>query len=64
MKLAIGSSAFFYSTLHRDPEKTEYCYVDLLVLKKSKINMTVEIEKSDVKPTQTYVKFLTSTLAN
>jgi hypothetical protein len=32
--------------------KTEYCNVDLLVLKQNKIKMIVEIEESNVKPTQ------------
>jgi len=44
--------------------KTEYCNVDLLVLKQNKIKMIVEIEESNVKPTQICGKFLTSALAN
>jgi hypothetical protein len=44
--------------------KTEYCNVDLLVLKKNKIKMIVEIEESNVKPTQICGKFLTSALAS
>jgi hypothetical protein len=44
--------------------KTEYCNVDLLVLKGNRIKMIVEIEESNVKPTQICGKFLTSALAN
>ena len=44
--------------------KTEYCNVDLLVLKQNKIKMIVEIEESNVKPTQICGKFLTSALTN
>jgi len=43
--------------------KTEFCNVDLLVLKANKIKIIVEIEESDVKPTQICGKFLTSALA-
>ncbi|MBE0513137.1 hypothetical protein IBX38_08820 [Candidatus Bathyarchaeota archaeon] len=43
---------------------TEYCNVDLLVLKGNKIRIIVEIEESNVKPTQICGKFLTSALAN
>ena len=43
--------------------KTEYCNVDLLVLKDDKIKMIIEIEESNVKPTQVCGKFLTSALA-
>ena len=43
---------------------TEYCNVDLLVLKDNKIRIIVEIEKSNVKPTQVCGKFLTSALAS
>jgi len=43
--------------------ETEYCNVDLLVLKENKIRLIVEIEESDVKPTQICGKFLTSALA-
>jgi len=44
--------------------KTEYCNVDLLILKENKIRMIVEIEESNVKPTQICGKFLTSALSN
>jgi len=44
--------------------ETEYCNVDLLVLKENKIRIVVEIEESNVKPTQICGKFLTSALAN
>jgi hypothetical protein len=43
---------------------TEYCNVDLLVLKENKIRIIVEIEESDVKPTKICGKFLTSALAS
>jgi len=43
--------------------KTEYCNVDLLVIQDGKIRVIVEIEESDVKPTQICGKFLTSALA-
>jgi len=43
--------------------KTGYCNVDLLILKKNKIKVIVEIEESDVTPIQICGKFLTSALA-
>ena len=43
--------------------RTEYCNVDLLVIQNGKIRVIVEIEESDVKPTQICGKFLTSALA-
>jgi len=43
---------------------TEYCNVDLLILKNNKIRIVVEIEESNVKPTQICGKFLTSALTN
>jgi len=43
--------------------KTEYCNVDLLVIQGGKISVIVEIEESDIKPTQICGKFLTSALA-
>jgi hypothetical protein len=43
---------------------TEYCDVDLLVLKDDKIRIIVEIEESNVKPTQICGKFLTSAMSN
>jgi hypothetical protein len=48
------------------PEKSresEYCNVDLMVLKRNKIRIIVEIEESNKKPTQVCGKFLTSALA-
>lgn len=42
---------------------TEYCNVDLLVLKDNEIKVIVEIEESNVKPTQICGKFLTSALS-
>ena len=49
-----------------DKEKsraTEYCNVDMLVLKQNKVRAIIEIEESNVKPTQIRGKFLTSALA-
>ena len=43
--------------------KTKYCNVDLLVIQDGKIRVIVEIEESDVKPTQICGKFFTSALA-
>jgi hypothetical protein len=43
--------------------KTELCNVDLLVLKDNKIRLIVEIEESNVKPTQVCGKFLCSALS-
>jgi hypothetical protein len=42
---------------------TEYCNVDLVLLKENKIRVIIEIEESNVKPTQICGKFLTSALA-
>lgn len=44
--------------------KEEFCNADLLVLKDNKIKIIIEIEESNVKPTQVCGKFLTSALAN
>jgi len=43
--------------------QTKYCNVDLLVIQDGKVRVIVEIEESDVKPTQVCGKFLTSALA-
>ena len=43
--------------------ENEFCNVDMLVLKNNKIKIIVEIEESNVKPTQVCGKFLTSALA-
>jgi len=51
----------FYTT--KKSRETEYCNVDLLILKRNKIKIIVEIEESNVKPTQVCGKFLTSALA-
>ena len=42
---------------------TQYCNVDLLVLKENRVRAIIEIEESNVKPTQVCGKFLTSALA-
>ena len=44
--------------------ETEYCNVDLLIIKDDKIRVIIEIEESDVKPTQICGKFLTSALSS
>ena len=43
--------------------ETEYCNVDLLMIKDNKIRVIIEIEETDVKPTQICGKFLTSALS-
>lgn len=47
----------------RRSQATEFCNVDLLVLHSNRIRLIVEIEESNVKPTQIAGKFLTSALA-
>ena len=42
---------------------TKYCNVDLLILKNKKVKVIVEIEESDIKPTQICGKFLASALS-
>jgi hypothetical protein len=42
---------------------TKFCNVDILILRKQKIRVIVEIEESHVGPTQIAGKFLTSALA-
>jgi len=44
--------------------KTEYCNVDLLILKNNKIRVIIEIEEADITPTQICGKFLTSALSS
>lgn len=43
--------------------KTEYCNVDLLVLKDSTVQVIVEIEESNIKPSQVTGKFLSPALS-
>lgn len=43
--------------------RTELCNVDILILCNRKIKIIIEIEESDIKPTQICGKFLTSALA-
>jgi hypothetical protein len=53
--------------LFSTPEKardTNYCNVDLLILKNNRIKVIIEIEESNVKPTQVCGKILTSALTN
>lgn len=52
----------FYSYIKS--RETQYCNVDLLILKDEKIRVIIEIEESDRKPTQICGKFLTSALSN
>ncbi len=42
---------------------TEYCNVDMLMIKDNKVKVIFEIEETDVKPTQICGKFLTSALS-
>lgn len=44
--------------------ETEYCNVDALIVKNKQIRVIIEIEESDVKPTQICGKFLTSALSS
>lgn len=44
--------------------KTEYCNVDLLILKDNKTRVIIEIEETDITPTQICGKFLTSALSS
>lgn len=44
--------------------KTEYCNVDLLMLKDNKIRVIIEIEETDITPIQICGKFLTSALSS
>ncbi|MBC8549142.1 MAG: hypothetical protein H8D23_05775 [Candidatus Brocadiales bacterium] len=44
--------------------RTEYCNVDLLILKDKKVKVIVEIEEANIKPTQICGKFLTSALSS
>lgn len=44
-------------------KENEFCNVDMMVLKNDKIRLIIEIEESNVKPTQVCGKFLTSALA-
>lgn len=44
--------------------ETEYCNVDLLIIKDNKVRAIIEIEETDVKPTQICGKFLTSALSS
>ena len=42
---------------------TEYCNVDALIIKNNKIKIIIEIEESNIKPTQIFGKFMTSALS-
>ena len=43
--------------------ETQFCNVDMLILKDKKVKVIVEIDESDIKPTQVCGKFLTSALS-
>jgi len=45
-------------------DKTEYCNVDLLILKNNKIRVIIEIEETDITPIKICGKFLTSALSS
>ena len=44
--------------------ETEYCNVDLLILKDDRIRVIIEIEEADITPTKIFGKFLTSALSS
>jgi len=43
---------------------TEYCNVDILIIKNNRVKIIIEIDESDLKPTQICGKFLTSALSS
>lgn len=43
---------------------TEYCNVDILFIKNNKVKIIIEIDESNLKPTQICGKFLTSALSS
>ena len=49
---------------NKKSNQTEYCNVDLLILKDNKIGVIIEIEEANIKPTQICGKFLTSALSS
>jgi len=44
--------------------QTEFCNVDLLILKDNRIRVIIEIEEADITPTKAFGKFLTSALSS
>jgi len=44
--------------------ETEYCNVDMLIIREDKVRVIIEIEEADIKPTQICGKFLTSALSS
>ena len=44
--------------------EAEYCDVDILILKDNKMRVIIEIEETDISPTQVCGKFLTSALSS
>jgi len=51
-----------FSTSYKS-SMTRYCNVDILILKDDKISVIIEIDESNIKPTQICGKFLTSAIA-
>lgn len=49
---------------NKKSQQTEYCNVDLLIVKSNKIKVIIEIEEANIKPTQICGKFLTSALSS
>jgi hypothetical protein len=50
--------------IDRKSNKTEYCNVDLLILKDNKVRVIAEIEEADITPTKAFGKFFTSALSS
>lgn len=57
-----GKQKFPLFSSKRKSRETEYCDVDILILKSNKIRVIIEIEEANVKPTQICGKLLTSAL--
>jgi len=49
---------------NKKSQQTEYCNVDLLIVKSNKIKVIIEIEEANIKPTQICGKFFTSALSS
>lgn len=54
----------FYDSNKEKSAKTEFCDVDMLIIKDDKVKVIFEIEESNIKPTQICGKFLTSALSS
>jgi len=44
--------------------RTQYCNVDLLILQRNLVRVTIEIEETNIKPTQVCGKFFTAALSS